>query len=186
MGFSAGRASQRRSIALSRSGKTARISSAKLSPSLTSRLRRCWVRSCSLQRFSTLWRWSCHRISKTTGPPCSSTLPRNGRSASTACIAAPRKLPSAPKSSETAAHLPAARVQASICKIPLGSGWDISKLYGKRRRWHWLDFDGCGRSCTRRKFNNRSHWLPLSFRDIACGGYRTSHAGAGGGLHAQR
>ena len=40
----------------STSGKAARISSAILSPSQTSRLPRCWGRSCSRPRFSTHYR----------------------------------------------------------------------------------------------------------------------------------
>jgi hypothetical protein len=48
-----GSSSQRRSTASSTSGKTAHILSARLLPSQTSWLPRCWVRSSSLTRFST-------------------------------------------------------------------------------------------------------------------------------------
>ena len=54
--------SQRRSTASSMSGKTARTSSARLLPSLTSRLPRCWLRPSSLPRFSTHCGWSCRLI----------------------------------------------------------------------------------------------------------------------------
>jgi hypothetical protein len=57
-----GSPSQRRSTASSTSGKTARISSARLLPSQTSRLLRCWVRSFSLPRFSTHCGLSCRLI----------------------------------------------------------------------------------------------------------------------------
>ena len=54
-----GPSSPRRLTASSTSGKAARILSARLSPSQTSRRPRCWERSCSLPRFSIHWRWSC-------------------------------------------------------------------------------------------------------------------------------
>ena len=54
--------SRRRSTASSTRGKAARISSARLSPSQTSRPPRCWGRSCSLPRFSTRCSSNCHRI----------------------------------------------------------------------------------------------------------------------------
>src|SRR5262245_17519038 len=57
-----GPSSQQRSTASSTSGKAVRISSARLSPSRISRLRRCWACSCSLPRFSIHCRWSCRFI----------------------------------------------------------------------------------------------------------------------------
>ena len=85
--------SRRRSTASSMRGKAARILSARLSPSQTSRPHRCWGRSCSLPRFSTRCSWNCRRIWRTTARCCCGTRPRNGRPASTACIAdTPRKL----------------------------------------------------------------------------------------------
>ena len=76
--------------------QAARILSARLSPSQTSRPHRCWGRSCSLPRFSTRCSWNCRRIWRTTARCCCGTRPRNGRPASTACIAdTPRKLPGA-------------------------------------------------------------------------------------------
>ena len=86
--------SRRRSTASSRSDKAARISLGRLSPSLTSRLPRCWGRSCSHPRCSTRCRSSCRRICWTTAPRCCGIRPRSGRPRSTACIAdTPRQFP---------------------------------------------------------------------------------------------
>ena len=85
---------QPRSTGSSRSGKAARISSARLSRSPTSRLRRCWGHCCSHPRSSTRCRSSCRRICRTTAPRCYGIRPRSGRPASTGCIAdTPRKFP---------------------------------------------------------------------------------------------